>query len=372
MLPVNFWLILKNPHKSGLRFLDQLSRALKSFFVSLFCVRLAFSFVVLMSFPITASADIISFISGVVYSKTATVYAETNPINSQNMPIFQAVRTSDPNWGRGGGDITIVGGTALLSESGPIGTMADVSDGITNETISIYVVKKGDNLSTIAEMFNVSVNTIVWANNINGSVIREGQTLIILPISGVEHTVKKGDTLSSIAKLYKADINDISSYNNITSDQKLAVGDVIIIPDGEISSPVTRSITASNPLRGASALNYDGYYMRPIVGGARTQGLHGYNGVDLATYQGAPIYASAGGTVIVAATGGWNGGYGNYIVISHPNGTQTLYGHALKVTVSAGEQVVQGQIIGLVGSTGKSTGPHLHFEVRGAKNPFGP
>jgi murein DD-endopeptidase MepM/ murein hydrolase activator NlpD len=98
--------------------------------------------------------------------------------------------------------------------------------------------------------------------------------------------------------------------------------------------------------------------------------LHGWNAVDIGAPRGTAIYAAAAGTVIVARTGGWNGGYGNYVVISHPNGTETLYAHMSKVLASAGEQVAQGDTIGLVGMTGLATGNHLHFEVRGAANPF--
>src|SRR5690606_1590516 len=101
-----------------------------------------------------------------------------------------------------------------------------------------------------------------------------------------------------------------------------------------------------------------------------TQGLHGYNGIDLGAPVGTGVYASAGGSVILAKSSGWNGGYGNYIIISHDNGTQTLYSHLSSVNVSLGQRVSQGDLIGAVGSTGKSTGPHLHFEVRGASNPL--
>jgi murein DD-endopeptidase MepM/ murein hydrolase activator NlpD len=102
----------------------------------------------------------------------------------------------------------------------------------------------------------------------------------------------------------------------------------------------------------------------------RTQGIHGYNGVDLAAGVGTPILAAAGGEVIVAKGSGWNGGYGNYVVIKHPNGTQTLYAHMSSTAISSGAQVSGGEVIGYVGNTGRSTGSHLHFEVRGAKNPF--
>ena len=127
--------------------------------------------------------------------------------------------------------------------------------------------------------------------------------------------------------------------------------------------------TASR-LRGAGGPNYDGYYTRPVLRAQKSQGLHGYNGIDLASYIGAPILAAAGGEVIIARDSGWNGGYGNYIVINHPNGTQTLYGHLQSLIVYPGKYVVRGEVIGYMGSTGRSTGSHLHFEVRGAKNPF--
>jgi murein DD-endopeptidase MepM/ murein hydrolase activator NlpD len=251
--------------------------------------------------------------------------------------------------------------------------MADIEEGSLNETISTYVVRQGDTVASIAKMFGVSSNTIRWANDISGSTIREGQVLVILPISGVRHTVAKGDTIGTIAKKYKADAQEIAYFNNMSLSQKLDVGSIVIVPDGEIASPVRSSSSSklgSNPFRGGSGPVYEGYYLRPILGGHKSQGLHGYNGVDLASYLGAPVFAAAEGDVIIAARGGWNGGYGNYVVIAHQNGTQTLYAHLSSVLVSAGDHVVRGAQIGLVGSTGKSTGPHLHFEVRGATNPF--
>ncbi|PIQ67135.1 MAG: hypothetical protein COV95_00370, partial [Candidatus Zambryskibacteria bacterium CG11_big_fil_rev_8_21_14_0_20_40_24] len=115
--------------------------------------------------------------------------------------------------------------------------------------------------------------------------------------------------------------------------------------------------------------SYDGYYIKP-VNGRRTQGIHGYNAVDLGAPAGSPIFAAAPGVVIISRNSGWNGGYGRYIVIRHDNGTQTLYAHNSENIVYEGTSVVQGQVVGYVGSSGKSTGPHVHFEIRGAKNPF--
>jgi murein DD-endopeptidase MepM/ murein hydrolase activator NlpD len=227
-------------------------------------------------------------------------------------------------------------------------------------------VRDGDTLSSIAKMFNVSVNTLRWANNVSSNTVSVGQTLTILPISGVRHTVKSGDTVQSIAKLYKANLDDILSYNNISADTKLNAGDVVIVPDGEISSG-----ESSAPVRfvQSSTQVVSGYYLRP-VSGRLTQGLHGHNAVDLGSPIGTPILAAASGRVIISKMGGWNGGYGNYVVIQHDNGTQTLYAHAQSTIVSVGDSVTRGQIIAYVGLTGKTTGPHLHFEVRGARNPF--
>jgi murein DD-endopeptidase MepM/ murein hydrolase activator NlpD len=112
-----------------------------------------------------------------------------------------------------------------------------------------------------------------------------------------------------------------------------------------------------------------GYFIEPLVNYHKTQKLHGHNAVDLAAPAGTPILAAAEGEVVISRAG-WNGGYGRYIVIQHGNGTQTVYGHASKLLVSEGDFVKQGQEIALVGSSGESTGPHLHVEVRGGKNPF--
>lgn len=269
----------------------------------------------------------------------------------------------------GGGDI-LIAGNALLSETGPLGTMADIEEKHVSSSISTYLVKSGDTLSQIAQMFDVSVDTIVWSNDLTrGKSLTPGQTLVILPISGVSHSVGKGDTVASIAKKYSGDVRDIMSYNNLTENATLAVGDVILVPDGEIATP--KAAPAKPKTSAGSAIaSATGYFTRPLSGGVRTQGIHGYNGVDIAAPVGTPVYASAAGSVIVSRASGWNGGYGSYVVISHANGTQTLYAHLSGTEVGIGAGVAKGQLIGYVGNTGKSTGPHLHFEVRGAKNPF--
>jgi LysM repeat protein len=333
--------------------------------ISLYTVKLVLVYAIISS-PLTASAGVFSFISDFISGKE--VDAGVSPSTSQVSGVLQAHMGPSATSPVGGGEIAIVDGSALIQEAGVIGTQADIVDGKSTQ-ISLYVVRQGDSLSQIAEMFDVSVNTIVWANNIKGP-IREGDELVILPISGVSHTVAKGDTIRSVATKYKADVDEILSYNNLKSNEVLAVGSVLIIPDGEVKSTPRSSTSGTSSLRNAGGPTYKDYYRRPIDGGARSQGLHGYNGIDLAAPIGTPIYASADGVVIIARSTGYNGGYGSYIVISHANGTQTLYAHMSKVAVSQGDIVVKGETIGNVGNSGKSTGPHVHFEIRGATNPF--
>lgn len=298
-----------------------------------------------------------------------TVEAKTDDVllNSQTALALQAQISPNPNSSSTKDDITIVDGTSLVSDTQkPTDTKT-----INEDQISLYVVHPGDTLPAIAKMFGVTVNTIRWGNNIAGNTITVGQTLVILPISGVQHVVKSGDTLKSIAKQYKGDVDEIIQYNNLAPDSKLAIGDIIIVPDGEVS--VTPSGSGGLVGRAPAYPVYEGYYMRPIIGGIKTQGIHGHNGVDLASAYGSNILASAEGDVIIARGSGWNGGYGEYIVIKHGNGTQTLYGHLSRVLVNPGDHVSQGQVIGKMGNTGKVNGPtgiHLHFEIRGARNPF--
>lgn len=314
--------------------------------------------------PNVLYAGVFSFISELFNRGNQT---EEKVINSQNMALLQAPLTPTFNSASGGGEVLIEDGSVLLSDTGPNAQLGSKSRPASDQ-ISIYVVHEGDSISQIAQMFNVSVNTIIWGNNLKGVTIKPGQTLIILPVSGIRHIVKAGDTLVKIAKLYKGDLDEIVQYNNLSADTVLSVGNVVIVPDGE--APAQPTVLVSNTkASGTSYPHYEGYYLRPVYG-TKSQGLHGYNGIDIAAPLGTPIFASASGVVIVSRASGWNGGYGVYAVIAHDNGTQTLYAHMSKDVVSVGQEVIQGQVIGYVGTTGRSTGTHLHFEVRGARNPF--
>lgn len=290
---------------------------------------------------------------------------------------MEAAINVDPTSARGGGDVTIVDDSALLSDVGPSGTIADIETNEHQGKVSLYIVRNGDTLPQIAKMFDVSINTILWANDIGrNETLRVGQTLVVLPVDGVQHTVIKGDTVQGLAKKYNGSVTEILEFNNIEAGQGLSVGDTVVIPNGkEVIVETSKTNVASGKARVISKYpSYSGYYTHPVPAGHKTQGIHGYNGVDYGAPIGTPVYAAAEGTVVVSKfrtlSDPWFGGYGNYIVIEHPNGTQTLYGHLSAVYVAVGAHVDQRQSIGEVGSTGHSTGPHLHFEVRGAKNPF--
>lgn len=235
--------------------------------------------------------------------------------------------------------------------------------------IKQYIVQEGDTISSIAQKFHISVNTILWANNLSSkSILKPGQKLVILPVSGVLHIVEKGDTLSGIAKEYGVPQKDIMDVNDLSSEGKIYIGDFLIIPGGK---PLVKNGTSLYSFRVPTAPNY---FMCPILPPCRiTQGLHWYNAVDFSHgVCGEPVLASAGG--IVQKTGYYHIA-GNYVRILHPNGVVTFYGHLSKAIVSPGQKVSQGQIIGYIGHTGYTVpagpqGCHLHFEVIGAKNPF--
>ncbi len=336
-------------------------------------------------FVSVAQAGTFSFIESLFSKVTPVTNAQGAAYNSQTMPLLAAAINLDPNPAVGGGDITLTDdGSALVSQDGPSGTVADITNAPASSQISVYTVRSGDSIGSIAKMFGVTSNTIVWANDIKGGVVHQGDMLIILPVTGVQHKVLSGETIDSLAKTYKSTAQDITAYNELADGQALTVGQTIIIPNGQVPptavqvavSAHTKSIIkikkgASEPYLGGSGPAIAGYFGWPLAGGVITQGLHGWNAVDIGAPKGTPIYAAAEGTVILAkGGGGWNGGYGNYIVIQHPNGTQTLYAHASALLVSVGEQVSKGQTIAKVGMTGLATGNHLHFEVRGAANPF--
>ena len=312
--------------------------------------------------PASAHAGVFSFVSDIFSAKQ--VYVSGEMVSNGKLASLEPSLSPNPN-PRGGAEIFIEDGASLTGDNSPAlgDEVAEASTG--TGRIAVYVVREGDTLSQIARMFNVTTNTIAWANDISNGIISPGQELIILPISGVRYTVEKGDSLKSIAKQFDGDIDEILAYNQIQSNAQLSIGDEIVIPNGVVERSAPSRSSSGNSIAQSSGSSSSGYFIKPTRG-VRTQGIHGYNGVDIGAAPGTAIVAAASGEVIISRSGGWNGGYGNYIVISHPNGTQTLYAHNSSNAVGVGAYVTQGEVIGYVGSTGKSTGSHLHFEVRGA------
>jgi murein DD-endopeptidase MepM/ murein hydrolase activator NlpD len=232
-----------------------------------------------------------------------------------------------------------------------------------------YLVEEGDTLSSLAVKYDISLKTILWANELTSkSVIRPGQKLIILPVTGVVYNVKNGDILGEIAKKYQAKTSEIISFNELSDEGDIFIGDILVIPDGEMPK-------ASKPASYTYVPIGSSYFICPHASCKITQGLHWYNAIDFGGKCGEPIYAAAAGTV-QRVRYGWNGGAGNYVTILHPNGAVTMYGHVSKGLVSPGQNVSQGDIIALIGGkpgtagAGISTGCHVHFSVRGARNPF--
>lgn len=233
-----------------------------------------------------------------------------------------------------------------------------------------YQVLPGDTISAIADKFGISIDTILWENNMDkNEAIKPGQTLRILPVTGILHTVARGETIYSIAKKYNAEPQAIVDFpfNTFADDETfaLSVGQDLIVPDGQKPNtiPVNPSANIAQRTPNAGAVSGTGQFAWPISG-VITQRFSWYHtGIDIAAPFGTPILASDAGLVIVA---GWtdNTGYGNRVMIDHRNGYVTLYGHMSKIYVVVGQTVKRGDQIGAEGSTGRSTGPHVHFEIR--------
>ncbi|MBN1888163.1 MAG: peptidoglycan DD-metalloendopeptidase family protein [Thermoflexales bacterium] len=241
------------------------------------------------------------------------------------------------------------------------------------ETIT-YTVQPGDTTQGIAIIYDLEDTTVMWCNpeiEDMPDFLRIGQEVVIPPIDGVCHTVKEGDNLESIAAKYKVDVSAITgvSYNNlIVPGYAIQTGQRLIVAGGQkpYVPKIVTSYTGSVP-EGARGT---GLFQWPTVGGITQDFWWGHRAIDIGAYTGAEIRAADGGFVSFA---GWTDiGYGYLIVVDHANGFSSYYAHCSGFYVSAGEAVSRGQLIGAVGSTGNSTGPHVHFEIRYYGSPLNP
>ncbi|NJN81147.1 MAG: peptidoglycan DD-metalloendopeptidase family protein [Caldilineaceae bacterium] len=245
------------------------------------------------------------------------------------------------------------------------------------EGIQTYIVQAGDTVLGIAEKFGIRPETIQWANQSlesNPDLIRPGDAINVLPVDGALHIIRSGDTLGSLANKYKVEVADITGFalNEIPdASAPLVTGRQLIIPGGTKSFVQTQAVAYTGEAP-SFASKGSGAFDWPTAGSIGQKFWSGHPAIDIGAWTGAPVAAADGGYVAVA-TGGWNGGYGNHVIIDHGNGFVTLYAHLNSIFVRPGENVSRGEHIGSVGNTGNSTGPHLHFEIRYQgvqRNPF--
>jgi len=221
--------------------------------------------------------------------------------------------------------------------------------------ISSYTVRKGDSISSISRQFGRSPDSILSMNGIkNAKSLRTGTELKIPSMDGLLHVVAKGESLGSIAKRYKVELTLLADANDLGS-MTLRVGQSLFIPGAKLGADELRRIYGTAfawPVRGPIS-SWFGVRADPFTGVRRF-----HAGVDIVVNLGTPVKAAADGRV---ADLGYNASYGNYIILSHPDGSQTLYGHLSAFSVTRGQSVTLGKVIGKSGNSGYSTGPHLHF-----------
>lgn len=239
------------------------------------------------------------------------------------------------------------------------------------DKIISYTVQKGDTISTIAKKFGISQDTIKWQNNLTSDNITVGDTLDILPVTGIAHKVQSGDTVYTIAKKYSANAQAIVDYpfNDFANPQTFSLieGQIIIVPDGvkPEEAPRYASIKREFVITGPAVITGEGFTWP--VRGTFNQGFSWYHqAIDIGAPIGKPVVAAQSGVVAEVFPTGWNWGYGTYVIIQGDNGYRTLYAHMSGINVTPGQKVSAGAtIVGWIGVTGRTTGPHLHFEIRG-------
>ena len=231
-----------------------------------------------------------------------------------------------------------------------------------------YTVERGDTLSTIAQKFGISENTIRWENNLTDDSLTVGDSLKILPVSGIAHKVQSGDTVYSIAKKYATDAQKIVDFpfNDFANPETftLVVGQILIVPDGIQPAAQPTYVAPVYVQVPAYAGAQSGGWIWPLQGLITQYFTLYHTGLDIAGPAGTPIYAAKAGTIMEASCG-WNYGYGCHVLMDNGGGYSTMYAHMVQQpSVSVGQTVAQGQLIGYRGSTGRSTGNHTHFEIR--------
>lgn len=286
-------------------------------------------------------------------SPTSEIISPANPLVDSNVSNTELTITE--------------GGAVAPTEVASIEASKKTRDKVIN-----YEVKGGDTVSGIAANFGLSTNTLLWANNMSyGSYLKPGQNLDIPPVDGIIYTVKNGDTLGSIAKKYEGDSDKIVSFNKLSDSSDIIIGQTLMIPGGrpyQAPAPIqTAKIAPVSKIFAARGTAPGEQGGSSLIWPTTTRRISQYyswrhTALDIDGEFGDLIWTSGTGTV--SRVQYLNYGYGYNVIIDHGNGTQTLYAHFQKIYVKPGEAVTQGQALGEMGSTGRSTGSHLHFEVR--------
>lgn len=300
-------------------------------------------------------AAVFAVVPPAVYKLISHLESRTNPLTLHNEKIdeFELLNKEMARFALSSGeeveeDGSIIGTLASYSFKQPV-------------TFSEYTVKKGDTISGISKRFNLNnISTIIGVNNIdNVRALNAGKKLVVPSIDGLFYKTVKGDSIQLVAKKYSASIEDILDVNDLDVET-LSVGQKLFIPGAKLDRTTLRRAmgdTFVNPLRNIAwrLTSKCGWRADPFTGVKQY-----HPGIDMAISQGTPIYAALSGKVVAC---GWSNVYGNYVIIDHQNGYQSLYGHMSKKLCTINQEVTSSTKIGLVGSTGYSTGPHLHFTV---------
>lgn len=366
------------------------------------------------SAPLSANAgffsDMISKVVGVDTQAADVLKSSSSNNNSQTMPLVEAVSIPDTNTKAeiSPQSIVIDSGEALVSNPSPLGPAIDIEQYVSNAKINIYVVKKGDTLKSIAKNFKTTENSIGYSNSDikKSDLLKVGQKLVIIGLKSQVDKVKSDKSSDKPSDLSTKDAKDIST--KVATVTQIETPTPLYLISTDIPSPADKNpsdknqsaiTTVSinqldsqvNTLNSASASSVttptpdiitptgqpsgtiSSGYIWPLPEGVGrvSQGLHADQAYDFAAPSGTPIYAVQDGTVLIAHPSGYNGGYGKYVVINFDDGRQAIFGHMSKVVASEGDVVKKGDIIGYVGSTGHSTGPHVHIGFHGALgNPY--
>lgn len=256
--------------------------------------------------------------------------------------------------------------TEMIKVGTELKLTADVSPA--KLTPKTYTVRSGESLWTIARKYNMHVDTLAKINGISNTEMIKAGTKLLLEAAPRKYQVKPGESLWSIAQKFGVEYQDLIKYNQLRNPDQIRMGTQIMIPPVETGNLARKSVATSRTSQVTQSK-----FIWPVRGrisspfGPRWGRMH--EGIDIAIPIGNSVHAAADGKV---AYGGWINGYGWAVIIDHGGGYRTLYGHNSKVLVTGGDRVKQGQVIAKSGNTGRSTGPHVHFEVQKNGRPVDP